>query len=252
MKKVLLALLLGLGASAARAAQTGCFYDLRGEVSVQKGGAGGWRSALKGEALAEGDKVRTGGSGACDLLMKDGTFVKVDPGSEASVESLVATKEERTFSFSLLKGKALWMVAKLKKDLKSSFRVRTPSAVCAVRGTDFATVVSSSGVLDLGLFDGQVAVSATGAEKVLLPGGQLTAGEAGLEAQDRLGPAMRAEERRCRKLKAHVEALRKRLAERDDYIDDYIGRQNKALSDREEKLRKRLEGRGADPAPEQK
>lgn len=242
MKNLMIAGLLALAAWPAAAGQMACVYDLEGEVSVQKPGAG-WGAAAKGAPLNEGDSLRTGGKAWCELLFKDGSYVKLEAGSEVSMEKLLAGKEERALSFSFLRGKALWMAAKLKKLAASKFSIRTPTAVCAVRGTDFTMIVSTSGETAVGLYEGEVALSGEAGEKTLAAGGEAAAGASGVTVQDRLSGLMKAEERRYRRVKGRVESLRKRLAEREDFIDDYMRRQEKSLSDfekrRQEKLKRR-------------
>jgi len=243
MKKTLLFMALLCLAGRLTAQQTACVYDLKGGVELQKSGNGAWEAARKGLPLAEGDRVRTGDGAWCELLFKDGTYIKMDENSETAAETLKATAEERTFSFAFLRGKALWMAAKMKGKMASKFAVRTPTTVCAVRGTDFSMLVSSTGFTSVGLFEGVVALSSGTVEKELLAGGEASAGAEGLTVQDRLSNLMKAEERRYSRVKARVENLRKRLAERDSFIDDYISRQDKKLSDfdarRAEKLKKR-------------
>lgn len=243
MKKLLLAAALLCCPFRLMAGETGCVYDLKGTVEIRKSGLKTWEPATKGRPVAEGDAVRTGAGAWCEILFKEGSFIKLEENSEAAAESLKVSSEERAFTFSFLKGKALWMAAKLRGKLLSRFSVRTPSMVCAVRGTDFSMIVSTSGRTTLGLFDGKVALTEGAVEKELLSGGEASADAAGLTVQGRLSKLMKAEERRYSKVKNRVENLRKRLAERDAFIDDYINRQQKKLSDfdarRKEKLKKR-------------
>jgi hypothetical protein len=250
MKNFLIAISLLAAPAAAPAAdapaapkQLACVYEMTGAVEIGAAGGAGWRPAAKGAPLSEGESLRTGRNGTCDLLFKDGSFVKIDENSEAAVEKLAADAGGRVLSFAFLRGKALWMAAKIKNIAASKFSVRTPSAVCAVRGTDFSIAVSSGGDTAVGLFDGEVSVSGAQGEKTLLAGKEASAGAAGVEIKEKLSPLMKAEERRYGRVKARVESLRKRLAERDDFIDDYISRQQKKLDDfdkrRQEKLKRR-------------
>ena len=243
MKKLLLAAALLFCPPGLMAGETGCVYDLKGSVEILKSGRATWEPAPKGRPVAEGDRIKTGAGAWCEILFKEGSFIKLDENSETAADSLKVSAEGRVFSFSFLKGKALWMAAKLKGKLTSKFSVRTPTTVCAVRGTDFSMIVSTSGQTTVGLFEGKVALSGGQGEKELLAGGEATAGAAGLTVQGRLSKLMKAEEKRYSKVKNRVENLRKRLEARDAFIDDYINRQQKKLSDfdsrRKEKLNKR-------------
>lgn len=243
MMTILLSALLALTALPAAAGQIACVYDLAGPAELQKAGSEQWLPARKGLPLDQGDRLRTGENAWCELLFKDGSFVKMEAGSETAAETLQTTQEGRVFSFSFLKGKALWMAAKLRKGAASKFSIRTPSAVCAIRGTDFSILVSSTGETAIGLYEGEVAVSNENGEKTLLAGSEASAGTGEIALQARLSSLMKAEERRYKKIKGRVETLRKRLAAREDFIDDYVSRQEKTLSDfekrRQEKLKRR-------------
>ncbi|OGR50952.1 MAG: hypothetical protein A2049_03600 [Elusimicrobia bacterium GWA2_62_23] len=246
MKTILLSFLLTVQAAPAAAAAptaAGCVYDLNGPVTVRKAGAQDWGPASKGLPLAEGDRLRTGANSWCELLFKDGTYVKLEADSETAAEELKSDAAGRSFSFSFLKGKALWMAARLKWKAASRFSVRTPSAVCAVRGTDFTVIVSTSGETSVGLFEGKVAVSSGTADtggKELLAGGEASVGGGQVAVQRRLSALMKAEQRRYERVKGRVEQLRRRLAERETFIDEYVSRQQKTLSDFEKRRKEKL------------
>lgn len=240
MKRFILAAALLCCAFPALAGETGCIYDMKGTVETKKAGAAEWLPAAKGRPLAEGESVRTGSDAWCEILFRDGTYVRMDPGAETAAEELKSSAQERTFSFSFLRGRALWMAGKVAAAMRSKFQVRTPSAVCAVRGTSFAVDVSSAGETTLGLFEGKVALSAGSEEKDMLAGSEGRTAGGTLAVEGRLSRLMKAEERRYAKVKGRVDSLRKRLAERGDFIDDYIARQQKALSDFESRRREKL------------
>jgi hypothetical protein len=243
MKKIICSVLLALPALPAAAGIVGCLYDAGGQVEVRRSGTQDWKLARKGLELAEGDAVRTGVNAWGELLFKDGTFVKLDASSETSADELKAGAQERAFSFSFLRGKALWMAAKVRGAVTSKFSVRTPAAVCAVRGTDFSMVVSTSGETSVGLFEGKVALSGPGGEKELLAGGEANASLGQIAVQARLSRLMQAEQRRYARVKGRVDALRKRMEQREAFIDDYISRQDKALLELEKRRDERLKKR---------
>lgn len=240
MKNILFSLLLAATAAPAAAATMGCIYDLNGDVSIRRSGSTDWAPAPKGAVLQEGDGLRTGAATWCELLFKDGSYIKLEADSETSVEQLKSEAGERTFSFSFLKGKALWMAAKLKWRTKSVFSVRTPSAVCAVRGTDFTIIVSTDGRTSVGLFEGKVAVSSGTAERELQAGGEAAAHGGDIAVQNRLSSLMKAEERRYARVKGRVDQLRRRLQERETFMDDYVAKQAKTLSDFEKRRKDKL------------
>ncbi len=242
MLKILLAALF-LAAPGARAAETGCVYGMHGEVRIQSSAGGPWAEAYRGTPFSEGDAIRTGESSWCELLLRDGSFIRLDADAQVSAEELRVHEGDRFFLFSFLRGKALWLAAKLKPAGGGKFEVRTPSAVCAVRGTDFAISVSTEGRTDVGLFDGAVLLSTGSSHEALLPGGEAEAERGRLAVQARLSRLMLAEERRWKKLKSRVERLRERLRERQDFIDRYVAERRKALSKFKDRQREKVERR---------
>lgn len=242
MNAIIFAALLALP-SALQAAQTACVYDKGGIVEVERGGKS--FSASKGALLEQGDKVKAGKDAWVELLMAEGTFIRLEAGTEASLDELGLAGGERSFSFGLLRGKALWLAAKLKNlAAAKKFSVRTPSAVCAVRGTDFTVIVSTSGETSIGLFEGKVAVSPpAGPEQELLPGGEARASGQGVAVESRMSALMKAEQRRYERVKKRVDDLRKRMQEREDFIGEYSKKLEKKLSERDARLKERLEKR---------
>lgn len=248
---VLAALLAAAGAAPAQVpapvpaapGQIACLFDISGTVEIRKAGETAWQVTTKGRPVAQGDSLRTSKGSWCEILFKEGSFIKIDENSESSAETLLTTASERNFAFYFKKGKALWMVMKQGGKKTSKFSIRTPTAVCAVRGTDFSILVAPSGETSLGLFEGEVSLEGAGGEKILQAGHEAVAGIEQLGTKDRFSGQMRGEERRYQRIKKRVEALRKRLAEREDFIDDFVNRQRKTLSDfesrRQGKLKKR-------------
>lgn len=105
--------------------------------------------------LRAGETVRTGSDGSARLFLGErGSQAQLAPESEFSVsegESL------RDFIGELRQG-LVRLLARL--DRRERFEVRTPAAVCAVRGTDFA-VASRDGQTRVRVFSGVVDVTAS-------------------------------------------------------------------------------------------
>ena len=233
--------LLGL-ALPVRAGEVACVYGLAGTVEILKKGETAWQPAAKGMPLAEGYRLKTGEKANCEIIFRDGTFMKQDADTETAFDELRSAPEDRSFLFNLVRGKCLWMAAKM-KSLKNKFSVRTPSSVCAVRGTDFSIIVSSGGETEAGLFEGRMAVSVGAREKELTAGSEASVAGGEVAVQARFSRLMEVEKKRYEKLKNRVETLRKRMEARDGFVDDYVSRQQKKISDfdarRAEKLDKR-------------
>lgn len=127
-----------------------------GAVMVKTVDADEW-SKISGEMpLDPNDMVKTGPDGQAELYFDDKGVISVGRNTELEVSSLEQEDAVLTINFGSL-------VAKIKHFLnaKHKFEVRTPSAVCAIRGTEFAVEYSQMGKeASVAVFDeGRVAVT---------------------------------------------------------------------------------------------
>jgi hypothetical protein len=140
-------------------------YDARlgsvtGTVDVLAAGeTDSWREAAAETPLSSGDKVRTGGDSSAEITLDDGGVIRLGPDSSLEISSL----NPDSSSFFLSLGS---LVAKIEKGFlkaKSRLNVHTPSAVCAVRGTEFGVEHDeASGETTAGVFDeGTLSVAST-------------------------------------------------------------------------------------------
>ncbi|MEA3489229.1 MAG: FecR family protein, partial [Candidatus Omnitrophota bacterium] len=113
----------------------GMITGMGGDVSVLKSAKKEWRRAIMGEVLIEGDKVRTGDDGKVRISLENGNMLSLQPNSEIllKIMRLDPKTGEYDNSFESDYGKIKAIVEKI--GAKSSFKVKTPTAVCAVRGT---------------------------------------------------------------------------------------------------------------------
>ena len=221
---------------------TACVYQYKGDVMLLPAGSQSWVTLKSAVPLKEGSRLKTGAGAWCQILAGDGTFINLYENSETVVEKLRLDKDGRDYGFNFIKGRILWMAAKLKHKL-SKFEIHTPSAVCAVRGTDFSINVASA-TTDIGLFEGQLNITSDGKETALSAGSEAVAGPgAGVQVSERLSKFMEAEKRRYLKLKKHADDLRLKLEARENFIDEFVQVQQKKVQDfedrRQEKLNKR-------------
>jgi hypothetical protein len=122
----------------------------RGEVDIKRGGAADW-VRLEGDdkvRLGDGDELRTARASTVDILMEDGSRVKLAPVSSFKMSS----ENKDAVSLGLYFGRVRSWVKKFSK----KFEVRTPSAVCAVRGTDVMVSSDSEGNSRVEVYDGSV------------------------------------------------------------------------------------------------
>ncbi|PIU20645.1 MAG: hypothetical protein COT18_01180 [Elusimicrobia bacterium CG08_land_8_20_14_0_20_59_10] len=137
-------------------------YDARlstftGSVDVLAAGeTDSWREAEADMPLEAGDKVRTAQDSSAELTLDGGGLLRLGENSSTELSSL----KTGSSSFFLRAGS---LVAKIKGLLKAGqrFGVRTPAAVCAIRGTEFGVEHDEEGgETTAGVFDeGSLSVS---------------------------------------------------------------------------------------------
>jgi tetratricopeptide (TPR) repeat protein len=118
--------------------------EIEGKVEVARAGTATWRAAFTNQALAAGDRVRTGERSravvrASDKTMKrlgELTIYQVQPGSGGK----------------LLKG----LLYFFHRDKPGTFPIETPSAYAVIIGTEFSLEVADNGDTTLHLIDGRV------------------------------------------------------------------------------------------------
>jgi len=116
----------------------------RTPVEVISKGQTAAQALQKGARLSEGDRIRTGKGGAAEVVLGDGSLVRVGELSDLEIDKLDvdASNQPTTSRFNLASGQArAWVarqvVAKVGTGM-GRFAVQTPTAVAAVRQTDFA------------------------------------------------------------------------------------------------------------------
>jgi len=155
-------LLVCAGEGAAGAAK---ITDTWGKVEVKRQGEGEWKKVSGQAVLKTGDSVKTNWRGKLRMYLEDGS--RVDMGSSSSV---TLEKDESGGANTAVKlglGRLKAWVRKAQR----KFEVRTPSAVCAVRGTEFEVETDGRNTA-VDLINGMLAVSDRAGNETLLNGGQ--------------------------------------------------------------------------------
>jgi len=128
-----------------------------------------WEKVTPGEKLPEGTTVRTAENSEVDLETSRGHRFHV---KSETVFELTSLQDDETKT-RLEKGSVLSKVKHLKNN--ESFAIQTPTAVCAVRGTEFETTTGEQGTI-VAVYKGIVGVSAMGtASELGVHAGQMTA-----------------------------------------------------------------------------
>lgn len=133
---------------------TAKLFTAKGTVEVLKKGAADWVAAKAPYTLDAGDQVRTANKSKAEIYMKYGSKVRLEANTTFEISKI--SPEEN--SVAVMKGK---MQAWIRKFAGRSFNVRTPAAVCAVRGTVFGVEVADTGATTWDLFSGAIQVADT-------------------------------------------------------------------------------------------
>jgi len=142
--------------------------SVRGNVDLKKAGAADWSRLADGEKtrLAAGDELRTARASTADIYMDDGSRVKLAPLSAFKMTA----ENKDSVSLGLYFGRVRSWVKKFSK----KFEVRTPSAVCAVRGTDFMVSADADGNSRVEVYEGSVLAGDSRGNSALVREGQFS------------------------------------------------------------------------------
>ncbi len=142
MRKTLLCLAAALAVLPAWANDDiGVVKVSRGAVQVEREGK--LVPATVGMAIRASDTLRTGADGSAGVTFADNSLVSVGPDTVFSIDKyrFDSTTHAGEFEGSLRKGKLAAVSGKMVKQTPESMKIRTPSSVMAVRGTEFVVSV---------------------------------------------------------------------------------------------------------------
>ena len=141
MRKALI-LMAALGfAGVASAADIGLVKVANGSVEIQRGATK--LPAKVGTAVQTSDVVVTGADGSAGITFTDNSLVSVGPNTVFAIEkySFDSTTHSGQFEGNLRQGRLAAVSGKMVKQSPESMKIRTPSAIMGVRGTEFVVQV---------------------------------------------------------------------------------------------------------------
>lgn len=167
------------------AQEVGTIASLEGQAEI--GRDGGWQAATVGAAIHEHDELRTGTPGRLRIVFQDDSVVTVSDNSHLVIDEQVFVPERGAARslLNLVRGKLSSVVGEYYHGTANKYEVKTPTAVCGVRGTEFVVkynidtdvteVVGLSGQVEVhSLFDPTgPGVLITMREATTIPRGQL-------------------------------------------------------------------------------
>jgi hypothetical protein len=124
-------------AAAAYANDVGQIKTVQGSAHVERDGQR--LAAAPGMNLRASDTLVTGADGKIGVTFLDNTMVSAGPATVLEIERyrFNSTTHDGQFDASLKKGSLAVVSGKMVKQTPGSMRVRTPSSVMGVRGTEF-------------------------------------------------------------------------------------------------------------------
>ena len=140
MRTVLLAAALGLAAPAF-AADIGIVKVSKGAVQLQRGAD---KLPVKvGTAVQTSDVILTGADGSAGITFTDNSLVSVGPNSVFAIDKyrFDSTTHAGEFEGNLRQGRLAAVSGKMVKQSPEAMKIRTPSAIMGVRGTEFVVQV---------------------------------------------------------------------------------------------------------------
>jgi hypothetical protein len=125
----------------AMAADVGLVKVSKGDVRIQRGDAR--LAATVGSTVQPSDVIVTGADGSAGITFSDNSLVSVGPNSVFAIDkySFDTTTHVGEFEGNLKKGRLAAISGKMVKQSPESMKIRTPSAVMGVRGTEFLVQV---------------------------------------------------------------------------------------------------------------
>jgi hypothetical protein len=125
----------------AAAADIGLVKVAKGSVEIQRGAEK--FPAKVGSGLRASDVIVTGADGSAGVTFTDNSLVSVGPSSVFAIDKYAfdSTTHAGEFEGSLKQGKLAAVSGKMVKQSPESMKIRTPSAIMGVRGTEFLVQV---------------------------------------------------------------------------------------------------------------
>ena len=122
---------------AAQAEDIAQFKVAKGSVHIERGGQR--LAAQVGTPLQSTDAVVTGADGSAGIAFIDNSLLSLGPNSVLAIERYAfnSTTHEGAFDAMLRKGTLSVVSGKLAKQSPDAMKVKTPSSILGVRGTEF-------------------------------------------------------------------------------------------------------------------
>lgn len=133
-----------------------------GQVHLNRAKTKSWiQITAKKTTVSGGDKIRTGKRSRATIHFEGGSRIEIGQNGSFTLEGTGPTGSSIFMNFGFMKA---WVA----KRVNRHFLIRTPTAVCSVRGTHFSVEVDRSGMTRVAMFEGLLNVSDGRGNEVLL------------------------------------------------------------------------------------
>jgi len=141
-----LAVCAGWFAITAVANEVGHIKVAKGTATIQRGAEK--IAAAPGMKVFAADVITTGASSAVGVTFLDNSLISTGPNSVFAIDQYTfdSTTHVGKFDGNLRKGTLAAVSGKMVKQLPESMRIRTPSSIMGVRGTEFVVKVDEAPV----------------------------------------------------------------------------------------------------------
>src|SRR6202022_3728351 len=128
--------------------------NITGNVYLSNGAQGSSALAKRGDVLTPGEEIDTLAGGRATIELTDGSLVVVRPGSRIVLKDFRTAHSLREL-FDILLGHVRVKINHF-GGRPNPYRVNSPTASIAVRGTEFSVAVSASGDTKVVVYEGLV------------------------------------------------------------------------------------------------
>ena len=133
-------------ATSAIANEVGHIKVAKGTATIQRGGEK--ITAAPGTKVFAADVITTGANSAVGVTFLDNSLISTGPNSVFAIDQYTfdSTTHIGKFDGNLKKGTLAAISGKMVKQVPESMRIRTPSSIMGVRGTEFVVKVDEAPV----------------------------------------------------------------------------------------------------------
>ncbi|MDZ7288339.1 MAG: FecR family protein [candidate division KSB1 bacterium] len=129
-----------------------------GEVMIHHSHVGAWVPAKLRMNILRGDRIKTAAESRCELKLNDGSIIRIGEKSFFDFAESNLTKSTRQVNASLTQGR-IWANVTKWTIQRDQFEIKSPTAVCAIRGTIYRMETDST--TRVAVYDGQVDIGPT-------------------------------------------------------------------------------------------